>query len=115
MVDELVDLVACGVGFGVFVGFVLVDSFGEVVGYAGVELLEAAGEDVDVVGLGHWALMSLIAKESAKANVRSTASTKATTNAGVLRFALNGIASSGFNHTSLRSNRSIEGFAGRPT
>jgi hypothetical protein len=43
--------------------------------------LEAAGEDVDVVGFGHWALMSVIATASANA--------KATTNAGVLRFAQN--------------------------
>jgi hypothetical protein len=53
VVDEFVDLVAGCVGFGIFVGSVLVDSVGEIVGYAGVEFLEAAGEDVDVVGLEH--------------------------------------------------------------
>jgi hypothetical protein len=79
VVDELVDLIAGGVGFGVLVGLVLMDSVGEIVGYAGVEFLEAAGEDVDVVGLGHWALMSVIA----------TATARARTNAGVLRFAQN--------------------------
>ncbi len=87
VVDEFVDLVAGSVGFGVLVGFVLVDSVGKIVGDAGVELLEAAGEDVDVVGFGHWALMSVIATVSAKA--KSTANTKAKTNAGVLRFAQN--------------------------
>ena len=52
VVDEFVDLVAGCVGFEIFVGFVLVDSVGEIVGYAGVEFLEAAGENVEVVGLG---------------------------------------------------------------
>jgi len=89
VVNELVDLVAGSVGFGIFIGFVLVDSVGEIVGYAGVELLEAAGEDVDVVGLGHWALMSVIARASAKTSANATASAKTKANAGVLRFAQN--------------------------
>ena len=56
VMDEFVDLVAGGVRFGVLVVLVLMDSEGEIVGDSGVELLEGAGEDVDIVGFGHWSL-----------------------------------------------------------
>lgn len=47
-VDEFVDVVFCGVGFGVLFGFVFGDSVHQVCGYAYVEALEAACHDVDV-------------------------------------------------------------------
>ena len=53
-IDKFVDFVASGKGVGIFVGLVLGDSSGEIVGYTGIELLKGAGKDVDVVGVGHW-------------------------------------------------------------
>ena len=57
-VDEFVDFVFCCVALRVLVGFVVSDSLHQVCGYAYVEALEAACEDVDVsvlVGF-HWLL-----------------------------------------------------------
>jgi hypothetical protein len=53
VVDEFIDVIAGGETAGVFVGFVLADADFEVGGDADVEVLEAAGEDVDVGLLGH--------------------------------------------------------------
>jgi hypothetical protein len=46
--DEFVDVVFCGVGFGVDFGSVIGDSLHQVGGDAYVEFFEAACEDVDV-------------------------------------------------------------------
>ena len=70
VVNELVDLVARGEAVGVGVVLVLADADFEFGGDADVEVLEAAGEDVDVGLLDHAEIIagSRIEQTTAKAN-----------------------------------------------